>query len=298
MVALFYLFPDNDEAREVVALNPDRRVQTSSSLGDGLPFTTDRQSKTPGLLASFGRSKSNDILLPTQGIYRGRDDGVKEKHYLEYRNQHCYFFLAPSGELVLRDLTPCLTAIDVPNASEEEGRLYGLHGQDPRQRVIPRTDKPVYICIGFGAIFTLVWPPQISQQNSQIQQALANHARFLSPPGNTHTAPSGPHLTGVPRGGNTVSRFAPSIPTIPGTRKSIHRYETLGSGAFGEVRKVVDLNTGELWALKEIRQGDGSDRRKVSFKEELELLYGVHHVSKHLPTVQYPLLHHTILTIV
>jgi hypothetical protein len=186
----FALLPVNDEARWVVAqpANKDRWVEASKpainepylAFGPGMPSN----SKTAGRLATFGRHKDNDVRLPSfprpppppssLGHATGTvtvtgaaatlhaNDG---RSYQNYRNDHCFFFLAASGELILRDLSPCLVHVEVENTTPDEMKLYALHG-DPRtgsrQRVIPRTSRTIHITIGTSTRFRLLWQTSLA----------------------------------------------------------------------------------------------------------------------------------------
>jgi len=101
-----------------------------------LVFHADRRSKTAGNLATFGRHDSNDIILPS----------VRTE---KYNNHHFAFFLEPkSGELIIKDFSNRRTVIEVGHASPEDAVRYALHGTKPRQRVIPRMDREIYLTFG------------------------------------------------------------------------------------------------------------------------------------------------------
>ena len=185
---LFTLVPEDDEARLVVLSNPDHATSNQ-----GVPCLTcyaDRSSKIEGRLLSFGRHAANDIRLPSGPAGDSRSanvNGARSGHsYQNYRNEHFFFFLAPSGELILRDLSPCLTTIEIEHAKDDEARLYALHGKDPRQRVIPRTSRSVFIVFGTSTVFRLKWArgyqgevdiADFAVQGKLAAQALAHHMR-------------------------------------------------------------------------------------------------------------------------
>ncbi len=181
---LFSLVPQDDLARAIVELNPTY----SSPTPDGsrfLLFSTDRLSKTPGQLASFGQYRTNDILLP---CHPNRQDkagsGADREHgqtlggtYEKYHNNHCFFFLASSGELILWDQTLRHMKIEVENASESDKTLYDLQG-DPRQRVIPRTLDRIYITIGTKTKFRFVWTKDLFGQSiTETEELFAQMAK-------------------------------------------------------------------------------------------------------------------------
>jgi serine/threonine protein kinase len=72
------------------------------------------------------------------------------------------------------------------------------------------------------------------------------------------------------------SRHTPSVGV--GNIKPYHAYRKLGSGSFGTVSKVVDLSTGELLAMKELREGKNDDAWKKAFKDEVEIIAKITHV--------------------
>ncbi len=159
---LFMLIPENDMARDVVLdpYNAEHIVYRNGRACIGCYL--DRPSKYEGRLLSFGRNSVNDVILPglpptnnqpdggsssrnslRRASPRGDDSGNKaggRGNYQNYRNEHFFFFLAPTGELILRDLTQLWTQIYPENCSRDEAKLYGLRGT-PRQRVIPRSSR-------------------------------------------------------------------------------------------------------------------------------------------------------------
>ncbi|KAK3896728.1 kinase-like domain-containing protein [Staphylotrichum tortipilum] len=249
-VSLFALIPETDEARAIVALNPKHRL-------------VDRTGA--------------DVLAVRHIAGQQTTDGhsSSSRSFLGYRNYHCYFFLAESGELILRDLTAS-TVVELANASHEEARVYNLQGTNPRKLVIPKTERGIYIWFGKNARFRLAWNRRLLTRETQ--GFLTSHARLLKATGMSHTMPYDgdddeddgarfkAHIY------RTRSRHAPLIPS-PNPPKQFHRYEMLGQGSFGVVSWVVDLKTGMLWALKELKPGAPSDRWKESFKHEVEIMY-------------------------
>lgn len=142
---LFALVPENDEAWQVVLANPEYR-QTLPGYGPTLSFSATRPSKIQGRLASFGRHLNNDIRLPSHPY--------PHEKYLGF---HMFFYLARSGELILRDLSPKRTLIAVGNETRDNQRLFQLSGE-PRQRVIPKGgDLKIVIVFGFQTEFRLLW---------------------------------------------------------------------------------------------------------------------------------------------
>jgi hypothetical protein len=46
------------------------------------------------------------------------------------------------------------------------------------------------------------------------------------------------------------------------------------------VPKVIDLNTGEIWAVKEIKATAQDDKWRMAFKREVEIIAPLRHVSR------------------
>ncbi|KAH6842686.1 kinase-like domain-containing protein [Chaetomium sp. MPI-CAGE-AT-0009] len=294
---LFILIPQEEQAEHIVRANPDHVTHRG-----GVPVLAcyaDRPSKVQGRLLSFGRNGTNDILLrlddptpesrhavTTNSAKRIRNDG-------NYRNDHFFFFLAPSGEIILRDLSPRLTEVEVEKASPYQTSLYALHGKNPRQRVIPRTSKCLFIIFGRNTRFKLQWDSMYREHadldDSFIQRELAGQALALQVSGMTLTGPDEDTLmppVNPPR--ELRSRYTPSGgSSLSGRLKSIHKYGVLGKGTFGTVSKCVDLTSGDIWAVKEIKGGERYDRWKECFVREVETLKDLHHEHiVHLETYQ------------
>jgi len=276
---LFTLVPAEADAAFVLQHN---QAHVTHHLGvPGLACYADRPYNIPGRLLSFGRNGSNDILLPS-GRARGSDTDQN------YRNDHFFFYLAPSGELIIRDLSNGRTAIEIPDATFEEAALYDLRGTNPRQRVIPRTADIHLILFGVSARFKMIWGQRYrgepSLTDSMIQGGLGAQALARHVSGMTITTPNMDSLYPPGGGGRQLrSRYTPSTGTsLNGQVRQIHKYGPLGEGAYGRVCKAVDLATGALWAVK-IKDGAGDDRWKASFLQELELHITLRHVRHDAP---------------
>jgi hypothetical protein len=210
------------------------------------------------------------------------------RSYQNYRNDHFFFFFAPSGELILRDLSPCLTAIEVEDATPYEASLYALHGSNPRQRVIPRTNKVVYITFGTTTCFRFVWAREYQEEFHsdafEAQDALAAHALALRVSGMTLTAPETDSLKPPMNHSRELrSRYSPSTgSSLAGTSRPIHMYRVLGEGTFGQVSKAVELTSGDIWAVKVIKSEVADDRWRTCFLREVEMLKCLRHVSTSL----------------
>lgn len=222
-----------------------------------------------------------------------------------YRNDHFAFFLAPSGELILRDRSEGALSLWIEGVPDH---IYGLSGKTIRQRVIPRVNSNVHIVCGNNSTrleFTLRWNRQcLSVDSAEIQAALAAqaHRRLgentpFQPP-NTYDRMAAHRAQLAALQGSSATRqsghtprsyFQPSFNNAPnigvaqrlGKRKDVHRYHRLGEGAFGVVSKAVDLATGEIWALKELKEGASLNNKNhaKTFKSEVESLAMLDHVS-------------------
>lgn len=73
-----------------------------------------------------------------------------------------YFYLAHSGELILRDLSPRRTVITVEDETPENQKLYALSGE-PRQGVIPKGGAlRTAIVFGYQTQFLFIWSSIVS----------------------------------------------------------------------------------------------------------------------------------------
>ena len=228
---LFWLHPRNAEAKALADVNPDFHGQPRGGITP-LVFSSSRPSKTAGRLATFGRHENCDIRLPS--ICPSE----------RYHNHHFFFFLAPSGELILRDETRGRTSIELLDATAADQSLYQLQGDSPRQRVIPRAGQHMLVVFGSYTTFLFVWGPSSKAD-------LAEDARRLAVPGMTITSPESE--LEVTQRYELRSRYTPTVQSRSKRDKKCHFYHKLGEGTFGVVSKAVDLRTGEIWAVKEIK---------------------------------------------
>lgn len=128
---LFSLEPLNAEALEVC-----RRCDPGFHdilEGKGVLSFGHRASRTAGQIVTFGRDPDNDVVLPCAGPGpRGNPNNYRAII-------HFFFYYAPSGEVILRDMTPRLTEVEVHDVSPDDQLKYALQGS-PRIRVIPRSN--------------------------------------------------------------------------------------------------------------------------------------------------------------
>ncbi|KAK4186391.1 kinase-like domain-containing protein, partial [Podospora australis] len=297
---IFYLIPKNQAAMDIINLNPNHR-----EILDGRPVIScysNRQSKVEGRLLSFGRNSYHDIRLPASAADIGRpqttdqltsDDGTRKpgRSYQNYRNDHFFFALTPSGELILRDLSPCLTTLEVggnPEPSNAVLSMHALHGTNPRQRVIPRSSRIFFISFGTSTSFTLRWArgyqgimdDSIYKQGELVKDALHRQlgGMSLTVPSLTNSASGQPVVGRQSR--DLRSHYTPSIGSSSGLLKPLYLYYPVGKGGFGRVFKAVDLNSGELWAVKELEIPlNATDHNiwRASFLNEAKVLEKVRH---------------------
>lgn len=154
----------NEEARWVVEMNRARKHYPMASLmlanvqdpQRSIPCFTDRRSRKEGRLLSFGRNpvELHDVVLPLEPG-PGVNDTVTRTNHQNYQDDHFFFFLAPSGEIILGDQTRRHTAIEANDLDPDNSSLFALQGE-ARQRVIPRVHTHITITVGTSTLFRLV----------------------------------------------------------------------------------------------------------------------------------------------
>lgn len=230
-----------------------------------LSFSTTVKSKFPSRLVSFGRNSNHDVRLPSQ-----------PRPLRNYSNDQCYFYLAASGELILRELSPSSIQIVLPDATAEQQQVYSIQGNPP-QRVIPKDKTRRAITFEpTNAKFQFQW--MIPLQDNKTDADLAKHALDLAIAGMTVTRPV-PQTFGPFHQYALRSQFSLPAASRSGSIKSIHRYRRLGEGTCGVVHKAVDLSSGEMWAVKEFKPKARTAEWTASFKREVETLSKLRHVS-------------------
>ncbi|KAK3991467.1 kinase-like domain-containing protein [Cladorrhinum sp. PSN332] len=189
-----------------------------------------------------------------------------------------------------------MTALEISDPGPGEDMLFALQGEH-RQRAIPRMNRSFLILINNIPYFALLWarpyrmePGRDISANQQRQFAVQTHAMQVS---ELTAAPDQPYIAQTPQQGRSYQlrrrrrsdRTASGQSTggyFPGSlERSLHDYKKLGDGGYADVHKVVDLATGDLWAVKKIKHNETSlelVRRwhKVTLAE-LEVLNRVRH---------------------
>lgn len=175
-----------------------------------------------------------------------------------------------------------------------------LHGGPPhRQRVIPKTtaDPRIVIMVWSEAQFAFKWP-LIGKDEPQTSEKFSLRANSLAVPGATITDPAMPASEMARQFSRKAqyqlpSQYTPSVKSTTACDINFHRYHCMGEGSFGVVHKVVDLRTGDIWALKEIKiinnapHGSEVERQRLheraeSLKKEVETIFLLKHVSNSL----------------
>jgi hypothetical protein len=218
--------------------------------------------KVSGRLISFGRDPArNDLILP---------DRIFSKN-------HCHlYFNRSSSALILRD-TSSTKSTQVKYLELDDDSIYRLQG-DPRQRVLLPTHQ-IVMQIG-PAQFRIIWRvPKEPAARQALEQAKAVFARKQVVPELDLTFLD---LQSLPSTAYELrSHYTPSVASqyqkLP---KIVHEKRSLlGSGTFGTVHETVDLDTGNLWAVKTSNRGVDDGRYKKLLKREVEILAQLSHVS-------------------
>lgn len=255
-LAFFSLVPMNDRARAI--LNQPDNAHLVSVFGDreshgilhGLDIGLYIGSKSRYMLATIGRC--GDIIVEGPGISR----------------IHCSFELHEDNkkEIMLQD-----------RSSNKSTQFFGETvmpfepGRAHRRVVV---DKNVNLEFGFGGVacdlyrFRIVW-------HKRDELAADMHIDYREDnPRQTRTILDEPPT------------IAPSRPITrihtPGSLERIRysKREKLGSGAFGEVWKVANVDSGEYLAVKRVKRPALLSHDYVLLKREVETLSRISHVSK------------------
>lgn len=220
-----------------------------------------RPSKHIDCLLTIGREeKSSDILLDP---------------LLMSELQCQIFFNKSTLEVILRDKSVYdSTYIYSANSPQPPAVAFGQ--QRPRQTVLLREDK-VEIGTGDPArdpyLFEIIWPAP-SEVNFEAVKLLKED--FIARPRlpNEATTNAGPPTDGF--------QFSSSLQTPLGTVKWLHRTQGyIGWGAFGEVKKTINLRTGNYHAVKILQPQEGWDKVvwKRAVAREVSYIKDNRHVS-------------------
>jgi hypothetical protein len=248
----FYLLPINEEAIQVASnpLNEPFKVLTAE--GElGLQIGDCHEPKNPRNLITFGKD------LNTCDVCLG-----KSKHIFK---THCYIYVHPlSGEFILQDISGSKSTILEVIGEEEKYKLQG----DPRRRVLPKGKASVIAFL--NAIFEIKWR----------SFELYPGKRFLSPESSFIRS--------------TVERISLPPPSYntrvqrPKTRLGVQILKridhdprrSLGEGGFGAVKLTVDLDSGRLLAVKQLKVDPKREKEeKEKAKSEVQIISTLEHVS-------------------
>lgn len=266
-LALFSLEPIDDRARQVVA-NPCNKQFVSflaTKRGDVavLDIGHLRSANGDDTLATLGRSGC-DILVEGASISKmqcsfelNRETGVI-MFYDRSHGQTCQVFAAEDSKKSATSTTPF-----------QHGRV---------RRVV--VQKELNTVIGMGGVgrnlvrFRLIWHSDPLETLETIRARQGN------------CVPCNPQFARTVDEADTIvpSRMETRIHT-PGHGQPRMRWvkrgkAALGAGAFGEVWKALDVDTGRTMAAKVMRRR--SDELWETLKREVEILSRVSHVSKQL----------------
>lgn len=250
----FSLYAVDDEALRII--NDPRNASLKQPGPNGRPcfvIGDDHTSKSCGNLLSIGRNEeTSDVYLGSSRYYSGTQ---------------CYIYVHPlSGEYVLRDKSGSKST--VLEVEGDHDKKYTLQG-DPRRRVLPR-GRSARICCR-KATFHIWWPDaalpseqlRVPQVNEVVERSTVERQSALPPPRETRVQP-------------------PKLPDgVQQLEKIDHEVRrNLGSGAFGQVKLTVDLDSGRLLAVKRISVPPENEKRaKQAAKTEVHLLAKLAHVS-------------------
>lgn len=254
-LAFFSLLPLNDRARAVLE-HPENAhlvstlVDKNNKAGYGLDIGPFIGSKSRYTLATIGRC--GDIIVEGRGISR----------------IHCSFELHDGNktEVMLQD-----------RSSNRSTKLFGetamgFESERAHRRVV--VDKTINLVFGLGGVacdllqFRIVWHPH----NKRAPDLYFDYRE--DNPRQTRTIPDEPPTIAPSR---AVTRI--HTPSLLGKIRYSKR-EQLGSGAFGEVWRVADVDTGNYLAVKRVKRPALLSHEYVLLKREVDTLSRVSHVRK------------------
>lgn len=244
--------------KEALAIACDPRHQpyfhTSPTGRRGLQISLKHKSKKPGnCLVSFGRDpRLCDIVLGTSKYYS---------------HVHCYIHInKTSGELVLYDSSR--DGSTELKMEDDEG--YDLQGA-PRRRVIPAGIDGLF---GIKSIRFLIKKKDDPSGTQDTRERIANSrpSDYLS-----HTTIV--RSSCLPHEHNTRIQPPRPKPGVQPLTKIVHRpRKFMGQGAFGSVSLTVDLDSGNLLAVKRMWIGQEYERKwKQQAKHEVLMLADLEH---------------------
>ena len=249
---LFQLIPNNNEAEAIVELN--RGTHFFQELDDEqavLCIGLDHKPQRDNTLLSIGR-RDCDICVP-ENLYKKRTqkgdkrgDKKDDKKEDQSENQVCSI-------RIHADTGEIYLQCDIKDAVKLHSRLdkYSLQGL-PARRVLVR-NRTYFLYLG-DAFFQIVW-----DEDHGVKKILSVKKQTPSPPFQK-----------------------------PGEDGNIdyHELKDFGIGSYGQVCKVVDLASGDHFALKTIHQK--SEHRigdvKACLVEEVKLMKGLKHVINLFPS--------------
>lgn len=247
------LIPRNEESLRIVQDRVNESFMRLTSAGDVvLRLPLDNISKTKGNLITFGRDQTIcDIYLGSSKYYA---------------RTHCYIYIHPiSGEFVLQDVSSS-QSVGIGVEGGDDGR-YFMQGV-PRRRVLA-TSKCTVIGIRQAA-FQLSW----CGGPIEVQQAKMRHAKQRGVLTRTsverESLPPPQHNTRVRQPLHGISLLTRIVHEPKGD---------LGNGTYGKVKLTVDLDSGNLLAVKQFPiRPELEKQQKEHVKVEVLLLSKLSHV--------------------
>ncbi|KAI0010057.1 kinase-like domain-containing protein [Xylariaceae sp. FL0662B] len=248
---LFFLKPRSPEAEKVVE---DGRNSHLVSIQDGSAVlevgSCLSNSSSLGVLATLGRSDSMDIYIDSPSVSL---------------HQSSFEMNMESQVVMFHDKSPDQSS---QVFSEEDGRCVPFeYGRSPRQIVVKEKLNTI---IGMGGlqrnrvVFELVW------RQTQLDMAREVDDLAVSPHGSHESAED--ML-------NVQSRVETRIHTQPGQEIRYELNDIIGRGGFGVVHKALNYDTGNLMAVKIMKQPKKASkwRERLRIKDEIETLCKLRH---------------------
>lgn len=223
------LRPTNRHAAAIVMdpMNESRRCPDPSGTSFVLRIAFDQPSKSPGILASFGRIPAiNDIVLKGS----------------TYGKIQCYLTVhSKTGEILLHDKSQRRTT----HLTDFTGARHWK--KTPKRGVIPRRgNKILHLDIG-KAFFELLLAPNLDGSFRRSSLDFVKRNPDEDPFADTSSMEQ---FAVIPQEHDTRVRAQPE--------EEIFHLDVrpLGEGSFGQVTEVVDLYTGDHYAAKSIPWAD------------------------------------------
>ena len=262
-LALFSLKPLNERARDIVLHPPNKYLQSKLPMGGAIGLDV-------GFNIRSRRSRAHTVLATI-----GRNDADIEVTGSDISKLQCSFEINLNSRVVML----------IDNSS---GRTTQVSGENAMPFEYERRSRIVVVrqdlntILGMGGVacdliqFELIWHPDHVGNMEMVTSQACLHSSAEENPRLARTRAD--LITNVQE--SRITRMH-----VPRQRKPRMRYwiigDRLGSGQFGTVYKCVDVDSGNIMAVKEIysRQGKSlDDLTHHAVKREVEMLYNLRHV--------------------